>query len=73
MIYVPREELLVKTGSIYKLCVLASRRALEINAGAPKLVEIDSQKPIAIALEEIKQGKITYKEAPASGGTGGKK
>lgn len=71
MIYVPREELLDKTGSIYKLCVLASKRALELNAGAPKLVEVDSQKPIAIALQEIKEKKITYKEAP--GGAGGKK
>lgn len=62
MIQIPREELLNKTGSLYKLCVLAARRALEVNAGAPKFVEIDSKKPIAIALEEIRQGKISYRE-----------
>ena len=58
MSYVPIQDLLSKTGSIYKLVVLASRRAVEINAGAPKLIESDSEKISTIVLEEIAQNKV---------------
>ncbi len=57
---VPVQDLFAKTGSIYKLVVLASKRAAELNAGAPKLVEADKNEKISsIVLEEIAQGKIT--------------
>ena len=57
------ENLLDKTdGSIYKLVILASKRALELNEDSPKLVETDSKKIAAVALEEIKEGKICMKE-----------
>jgi len=56
------ENLLDKTdGSIYKLVILASKRALELNEGSPKLVETDSKKISAVALEEIREGKICMK------------
>lgn len=58
MSYVPVQDLLAKTDSIYKLVVLASKRAVELNAGAPRLVEADSEKISNIALEEIAQGKV---------------
>jgi DNA-directed RNA polymerase omega subunit len=59
MSYIPIQDLLNKTNnSMYKLVVLASRRATELNAGAPKLVEYDQEKVTSIALEEIAQGKI---------------
>ena len=58
MSYVPVQDLLVKTGSIYKLVILASRRAVELSAGSPKLVEADKEKLSTIALEEIAQGKV---------------
>lgn len=61
MSYVPTQELLAKTGSLYKLVILASRRAGELSAGAPKLVECDSEKFSSIALEEIAQGKVKMK------------
>ena len=61
-LYIPSEGLLDKTGSIYKLCILASKRALELNDGAERLVKVDSNKLSTIALEEIKQGKIKCKE-----------
>lgn len=61
MSYVPLQDLLKKTGSIYKLVVLASRRAVELNAGAPKLVEFNSEKITSIVLEEIAQGKVKLK------------
>ena len=58
MSYVPVQDLLAKTNSIYKLVVLASKRAVELNAGAPRLVEADGEKISSIALEEIAQGKV---------------
>jgi DNA-directed RNA polymerase omega subunit len=61
MSYVPIQDLLAKTGSIYKLAVLASKRALELNAGAPRLVESDTEKVSSIALEEIAQDKVKLK------------
>jgi DNA-directed RNA polymerase omega subunit len=63
MAYVQVQDLLIKTGSIYKLVVLASRRAVELNAGAPKLVESQNQKVSTIALEEISQGKVRLGKA----------
>jgi len=62
MSYVPVQDLLAKTNSIYKLVVLASKRAVELNAGAPRLVEADGEKISSIALEEIAQGKVKLKE-----------
>ena len=56
------ENLLDKTGSVYKPVILASKRALELNEGSPKLVESDSKKVSIIALEEIRNGKISIKE-----------
>ena len=61
MSYVPVQDLLAKTDSIYKLVVIASKRAVELNNGAPKLVEMDDRKVSSIALEEIAQGKVKLK------------
>lgn len=58
MSYVPIQDLLSKTGSIYKLVILASKRALELSAGAPRMIETDSEKISSIALEEIAQGRV---------------
>ena len=56
------ENLLGKTGSIYKLVLLASRRAVELNDGAAKLVDASlDTKVTTVALEEILEGKISYK------------
>lgn len=56
------EKLLDLTGSAYKLVILASRRAIELNEGAAKLVEAPvSAKAMNVAIEEIVEGKITYK------------
>ncbi|MBM3255009.1 MAG: DNA-directed RNA polymerase subunit omega [Candidatus Omnitrophica bacterium] len=64
MIHVPLERLLDKSGgSIYKLVNLASRRALEIAEGQPKMVEVDaSMKPSTVALLEIADNKLQYKK-----------
>lgn len=62
--YQGREKLLDKSlGSIYKLVILASKRALEIAEGQPKLVSDDaSVKPSTVALHEIAAGKIEAKQ-----------
>ena len=61
MIDIPIEELTKKIGSVYKLVNIASRRAAELNAGAAPLVQIESKKAATVALEEIRQGAVTYK------------
>ena len=64
MAYVALEKLLDKSnGSIYKLVILASKRALEIAEGQPKLVEVSlSMKPSTIALHEIAENKVYLKK-----------
>ncbi|OGX17691.1 MAG: DNA-directed RNA polymerase subunit omega [Omnitrophica WOR_2 bacterium GWF2_63_9] len=47
---------------MYKLVVIASKRAKGLAEGAPKFVEIDAKKVTSIALEEIRQGKIFYRD-----------
>ncbi len=64
MAYVAVEKLLDKScGSVYKLVILASKRALEIAEGQPKLVEASlAIKPSTVALWEIAAGKIECKK-----------
>ncbi len=64
MDYVALEKLLDKSGgSVYKLVVLASKRALELAEGQPKLVrDVNSaDKPSTIALREVMEGKVKIK------------
>jgi DNA-directed RNA polymerase omega subunit len=64
MAYVDLETLLDKSnGSVYKLVILASKRALEIAEGQPKLVEAKiSVKPSTVALLEIAEGRVESKK-----------
>jgi len=64
MYYSALEKMLDKTnGSIYKLVVVASKRALELSEGSPKLVDdvSVSAKQSTIALHEIAAGKVRVK------------
>jgi len=62
MQYFPIDELLNKTGSAYKLVILAARRAIELNEGAARLVDVPlDTKNSSVALKEIIDGKISYK------------
>lgn len=62
---VDRDSLMNKIGSIYKLVVLASMRAIDLGDGAAKLVDSPlGTNPLNIALKEIIEGKITYKAKP---------
>ena len=54
----PIEDLLKQCPSIYKLVVIAARRAKELAEGAPKFIDTDVKKVTSIALEEIHQGKV---------------
>lgn len=65
--YVPLETMLDKVSySIYDLVVLASKRALEIAEGQPKMVELDkAYKPSTVALYEIAAGKVFRKKLKA--------
>lgn len=64
MNYFAREKLLDKScDSIYKLVILASKRALEIAEGQPKLVAANSSvKPSTVALVEIAEGRVQCKK-----------
>jgi len=58
------EELLKKTGSVYKLCNLAALRAIELNSGEKKMIEASSaEKVTTIAIREIMAGKVRIKAA----------
>ncbi len=65
MARVALEKLLDKcNNSIYKLVIIASKRALEIAEGQPRLVEMsNTAKPSTVALNEIAAGKVYYKKA----------
>ena len=71
------DELLDKVDARYTLVILASKRAREINSYynqlgegrgefVPPLVESLGSKPLAIALQEVAEGKVAFQrlEAP---------
>lgn len=60
MIDPPIGELLKKVDCRYTLAVEASKRAREIIGGAMPLIDTKETKPLAIAIEEINRGLITY-------------
>ena len=77
MAHVPIEELLKRCSSIYRLVILAAKRAKEVAEGSPPLVETGYRKVTSVALEEILQGKVLYKpeepqESSGKKGRGGK-
>ena len=60
------ESLMTKVDSKYTLVTLAAKRARQLTDGDEPLVDVDTTKVVAIAMEGIDQGKITY-EAPRDG------
>ena len=69
MSQMPIEELLKRCGSIYKLVILAARRAKEVAEGAPPLIEVPQRKVTSVALEEILQGRVLYKSGEPEAGS----
>lgn len=66
--YNPSIDELSKLGdSRYTLVMLAAKRSRELVEGAKPLIETNSTKPVSIAIEEIIEGKITYKRPEIKG------
>ena len=62
MVDIPREELLEKVDSLFKLCNLAAMRANELNSGMKKLVDADPREKVTtIAIKEIAENKVKLK------------
>ena len=74
MAQVPIEELLRRCGSVYKLVILAAKRAKEVADGSPPLLDTAQRKVTSVALEEILHGKVLYKveELEAAAGRKGR-
>ena len=49
-------------GSIYKLAILAAKRAIALADGDKPLIDKPSEKVLDSALREIQEGKIKIKE-----------
>lgn len=52
------EKLVAKTRGPFNLTVLLQKRIKELKAGARKLVDLDSKDLLAIASQEVLEGKI---------------
>jgi DNA-directed RNA polymerase subunit omega len=52
------DELEQKVGGRFKLTALLQKRIRELVAGAPRLVDVRTDNPIDVAIEEIRAGKI---------------
>ena len=60
------EDCLEKVDNQYDLVLLAKERTVQLNSGAPMLVEEDNDKRTIISLREIGDGKIDVNEVEAS-------
>lgn len=58
MNFPPLEQAEERVGSRYELVLLASKRAKQLQEGAPPLIRTSSTHPLTIAIEEIAQGKV---------------
>ena len=61
MAYMPVGKIFKDSDSIFKLTIIAARRAVELNNGANKLIATATTKFSTIALEEIAAGKVKYR------------
>ncbi|SKA92443.1 DNA-directed RNA polymerase subunit omega [Caloramator quimbayensis] len=60
MINPPILSLLEKVNDKYSLVVVTAKRARQIIGGQSPLVNINSTKPVTIAINEINEGKINF-------------
>jgi len=56
----PLEDLLERADSRYTLAVAIAKRAREIVDGSAPQVDVDSNKPVSIAMAEMVADKIKY-------------
>lgn len=52
-------DLLTKVDNRYSLIIATSKRARQIIDGSEKFIDIDSNKPLTVAINEIGEGAIT--------------
>ena len=64
LLYPPIDEIKKKADSRYTLVIMAAKRARDLVADKPALVEIENNVPISIAAEEIVEGEISYRRPP---------
>ena len=57
-------ELSEKVDCRYTLVVEASKRARQLLAGAPPLIDAKDMKPLKVAVDEINRGLLTYSRNP---------
>ena len=62
MAWITVEDCLEKVDNQYDLVLLSKERTVQLNAGAPMLVEEENDKRTIISLREIGDGKIDVKE-----------
>lgn len=60
MINPPILDLLEVVDNRYSLVVVTSKRARQLIDGAEPLIEIDSTKPVTVAINEVNQRTISY-------------
>lgn len=60
MIYPTLSSLLETVDSKYTLVVAVAKRARQLVDGQPKLTDVQSNKPVTIAINEIYENKIAY-------------
>jgi len=62
MIYPPITELVEKTGSRYTLVIEIAKRARQLAEGKDALVNVDTNKDVTKAINEIYEDKILLKK-----------
>ena len=62
MIYPTLASLLEKVDSKYTLVVAVAKRARQLVDGQPKLTNVNSNKPVSIAINELYEDKINYEK-----------
>jgi DNA-directed RNA polymerase subunit omega len=60
LLYPPIDEIKHKADSRDTLVIMAAKRARDLIAEKPPLVDIDNKVPISIAAEEIVENEISY-------------
>ncbi len=56
------EYVIQKVGGRFKLSTLLQKRMQQLNRGAPRLIDIDTDDPMKIALAELLAGKVALIE-----------
>ena len=65
MLYPSINEIRKNADSRYTLVILAAKRARDIIEGKPQLTEVEIDKPVSIAANEIAEDLITYSREEA--------